>query len=127
MPQPPTVTLTDEERTTLETFVHRGKANARTLTRARILLKSAEGWSTAAFAAAFIKQAALMFADDSIGNKEAHSSSVRLGGEVRLEESPPVFGCYPGSTVDNLDEMSVSPAATLNLNFTASRGCFYGV
>lgn len=38
MPQQPTVTLTEEERTTLETFVHRGKANARTLTRARLLL-----------------------------------------------------------------------------------------
>ena len=43
MPQQPAVTLTGDERTTLETFVHRGKANARTLTRARILLKSAEG------------------------------------------------------------------------------------
>lgn len=53
MPRPPAVTLTDEERTTLETFVHRGKANARTITRARILLKSAEGWSTAELAAAF--------------------------------------------------------------------------
>ena len=53
MPQHPTVTLTSEERTTLETFVHRGKANARTVTRARILLKSAEGWSTAALAEAF--------------------------------------------------------------------------
>lgn len=53
MPQPPAVTLTDEERTTLETFVHRGKANARTITRARILLKSADGWSTSALAAAF--------------------------------------------------------------------------
>ncbi len=53
MPQQPAVTLTGDERTTLETFVHRGKANARTLTRARILLKSAEGWSTAALAAAF--------------------------------------------------------------------------
>jgi transposase len=53
MPQQPAVTLTSEERTTLETFVHRGKANARTLTRARILLKSAEGWSTAALAEAF--------------------------------------------------------------------------
>src|SRR5947209_15002255 len=42
----PAVILTSEERRTLETFVHRGKANARTLTRARILLKSAEGWST---------------------------------------------------------------------------------
>jgi transposase len=53
MPQQPVVTLTSEERSTLETFVHRGKANARTLTRARILLKSADGWSTAALAAAF--------------------------------------------------------------------------
>jgi len=53
MPRPPAVTLTEEERTTLETFVHRGKANACTLTRARILLKSAEGWSTAELAAAF--------------------------------------------------------------------------
>jgi transposase len=53
MPQQPAVTLTGEERTTLETFMHRGKANARTLTRARILLKSADGWSTSALAAAF--------------------------------------------------------------------------
>jgi DNA-directed RNA polymerase specialized sigma24 family protein len=52
MPQPPAVTLSEEERTTLETFVHRGKANARTITRARILLKSAQGWSTAELAAA---------------------------------------------------------------------------
>lgn len=49
----PVVTLTTEERTTLETFVHRGKANARTLTRARILLKSADGWSTSALVVAF--------------------------------------------------------------------------
>ncbi len=53
MSQQPAITLTNEERTILETFVHRGKANARTLTRARILLKSAEGWSTATLAAAF--------------------------------------------------------------------------
>jgi transposase len=53
MPQQPAVTLTEEERTTRETFVHRGKANARTLTRARILLKSADGWSISALAAAF--------------------------------------------------------------------------
>jgi transposase len=53
MPQQPAVNLTGDERTTLETFVHRGKANARTLTRARILLKSAEGWSSAELAAAF--------------------------------------------------------------------------
>src|SRR5689334_20928364 len=53
MPQQPAVTLTEEERTTLESFVHRGKANARTLTRARILLKSADGWSTSELATAF--------------------------------------------------------------------------
>src|SRR5690242_14470178 len=53
MPQQPIVTLTDDERTTLETFIHRGKANARTLTRARILLKSAEGWSTTELTDAF--------------------------------------------------------------------------
>jgi transposase len=50
--QQPAVTLTGEERTTLETCIHRGKANARTLTRAHILLKSADGWSTSALAAA---------------------------------------------------------------------------
>jgi Homeodomain-like domain-containing protein len=53
MHQQPAVTLTGEERTTLETFVHRGKANARTFTRARILLKSADGWSISALATAF--------------------------------------------------------------------------
>jgi transposase len=51
MPQQPAMTLTNDERTTLESFVHRGKANARTITRARILLKSADGWSTSALAA----------------------------------------------------------------------------
>ena len=53
MPHQPAITFSKEERTTLESFVHRGKANARTLTRARILLKSADGWSTSALAAAF--------------------------------------------------------------------------
>jgi hypothetical protein len=51
IPQQPAVPLTGEECTTVETFVHRGKANA--LTRARLLLKSADGWSTAALATAF--------------------------------------------------------------------------
>jgi hypothetical protein len=53
MPHQPAVTLTDDERTTLEIFVHRGKANARILTRARLLLRSADGWSTSALVAAF--------------------------------------------------------------------------
>ena len=53
MPRQPTVILTDNERTILETFVHRGKAHARTLTRAYLLLKSADGWSTSALVTAF--------------------------------------------------------------------------
>jgi Homeodomain-like domain len=53
MPRPPAVTLTGEECRTLESFVHRGRIIARTLTRARILLKSTEGWSTSELAAAF--------------------------------------------------------------------------
>lgn len=36
MPQQPVVTWTNEERAALEAFVHRRKANARTLTRARM-------------------------------------------------------------------------------------------
>jgi|SRR5215467_1386124 len=37
--------LSEEERTTVERFIRRGKANARNITRAHILLKSAEGWT----------------------------------------------------------------------------------
>ena len=37
--------LSEDERTHLEVFVRRGKANARTLTRARVLLKCDAGWS----------------------------------------------------------------------------------
>ena len=37
--------LSEDERTHVEVFVRRGKANARTLTRARVLLKCDEGWS----------------------------------------------------------------------------------
>ncbi len=39
--------LSSDERTHVEFFVRRGKANARTLTRARVLLKSDEGWTDA--------------------------------------------------------------------------------
>jgi hypothetical protein len=49
---PSPVHLTCEEQAPLEAVVHRGKANARIVTRARILLKSANGWSTAAIAEA---------------------------------------------------------------------------
>ena len=47
------VSLTKEERQLLHMFVHRGKANARTLTRARVLLKVDEGWKDQDIVAAF--------------------------------------------------------------------------
>ena len=45
--------LSEDERTYMEVFVRRGKANARTLTRARVLLKCDEGWSNGEIAEAF--------------------------------------------------------------------------
>ena len=49
----PPISLTNEERQHLYVFVHRGKANARTLTRARVLLKVDEGWKDQDIVAAF--------------------------------------------------------------------------
>jgi len=53
-----TIHLTSEERQHLEQFVHRGKANARTLTRVRILLRTDDGWSIAAITQALDVSAA---------------------------------------------------------------------
>ena len=39
------IKLTDEERTEVEGFIRRGKANARNVTRAHVLLKDREGWN----------------------------------------------------------------------------------
>ena len=41
MKHPIAVTLSDSEQASLQTFIHAGKANARTFTRARVLLKAA--------------------------------------------------------------------------------------
>jgi transposase len=46
------VTLTDEEREQLEQLLHRGTHATRKVTRARMLLKAAEGWEDQALAAA---------------------------------------------------------------------------
>jgi len=37
--------LSEDERTHVQVFVRRGKANARTIARARVLLKCDDGWS----------------------------------------------------------------------------------
>jgi transposase len=47
------IKLTEEERAEVEGFIRRGKANARNVTRAHILLKSAEGWSIERLAKTF--------------------------------------------------------------------------
>jgi hypothetical protein len=45
MKHPIPVPLCETDRASLQTFIHAGKANARTFTRARVLLKAAEGWT----------------------------------------------------------------------------------
>src|ERR1700730_15534316 len=52
------IELSEEERSKVEGFIRRGKANARNITRAHILLKSAEGWSIERIAATFEVSAA---------------------------------------------------------------------
>jgi transposase len=47
------VTFSEEDRARLTVFLHRGKASARALTRARIPLKAGDGWSDAELVEAF--------------------------------------------------------------------------
>ena len=49
----PSVALSEDERSQLWTTLHRGKSNARTLKRAQVLLKVADGWTAAESAEAF--------------------------------------------------------------------------
>ncbi|MFL5627417.1 MAG: helix-turn-helix domain-containing protein, partial [Ktedonobacteraceae bacterium] len=53
MKHPIPIMLPESERASLQTFIHAGKANARTFTRARILLKAAEGWTDQEICEAF--------------------------------------------------------------------------
>ena len=50
MGRPAPMHLSEDERDHVQVFVRRGKANARTLTQARVLLKSHEGWTDAEIA-----------------------------------------------------------------------------
>ena len=47
------IELNEEERSKVEGFIRRGKANARNITRAHVLLKSAEGWTIERIAATY--------------------------------------------------------------------------
>jgi transposase len=65
----PKLSLSETERTEAQRFVRQGKANARTLTRAWIVLKLAEGWDEAKVAETFavtqatVKNVARRFAE----------------------------------------------------------------
>jgi transposase len=50
---PPAVTLSEDERRQLWIVAHRGKTNARTLKRAQVLLKVADGWTASEIVQAF--------------------------------------------------------------------------
>ena len=52
------IELSERERTELESYLNRGKANARNIKRAQILLKSADGWSAARIVETFGSSAA---------------------------------------------------------------------
>lgn len=47
------IELTEEERSKVEAFIRRGKANARNIARGHILLKSAAGWRIERIAATY--------------------------------------------------------------------------
>lgn len=47
------INLSKTDRASLQTFIHAGKANARSFTRAHALLKAADGWSDAQICEAF--------------------------------------------------------------------------
>lgn len=53
MQHPIPVTLPEKDRASLQTFIHTGKANARTFARAYALLKASEGWTDAQICDAF--------------------------------------------------------------------------
>src|SRR5258706_11702 len=53
MNHPIPVTLSEKDRASLQTFIHAGRANARTFARAYALLKAADGWNDAQICEAF--------------------------------------------------------------------------
>lgn len=47
------VTLSETDRASLQTFIHAGRANARSFTRAHALLKAVDGWTDTQICEAF--------------------------------------------------------------------------
>jgi transposase len=81
------IVLSAEERTTLEHLLRSGKAGARKLTRARILLKADDGWSDAEIAVALdvgtatVGRTRQRFVEENLGALNEHS---RPGAQRKL-------------------------------------------
>jgi transposase len=83
------VTLSNEERTQLEHLLHSGTHATRKVTRARILLKAAEGWEDRAIAAALsvgratVERTRQRFVAEGLGALEERP---RPGSQPKLDE-----------------------------------------
>src|SRR5919202_2289541 len=83
------ITLGDEEREQLEQLLHSGTHATRKVTRARILLKAAEGWEDQAIAAALsvgratVERLRQRFVEEGLGALEERP---RPGTEPKLDE-----------------------------------------
>ena len=83
------VTLSDDEREQLEHLLHSGTHATRKVTRARILLKAAEGWQDSAIAAALavgcatVERLRQRFVEEGLGALEERP---RPGTQPKLDE-----------------------------------------
>ena len=75
--------LTDEEQQEGEGFIRRGKANARTLTRAHVLLKDAEGWTIARLSDTFTVSPATLSGSGPSGCAERQKAAAWPAGVER--------------------------------------------
>jgi len=74
------VTLTDEEKQTLEQFIGKGKTSSRSHTRARILLKAAAGLQDSAIMEALDVSASMIY--------KTRQRCVEAGPEAALKDLP---------------------------------------
>jgi len=85
------VTLTDDEREQLEHLLHSGTHATRKVTRARMLLKAAEGWEDNAIAAALsvgrttVERTRQRFVEEGLGALEDRP---RPGKQPKLDAQP---------------------------------------
>lgn len=122
------VTLTPEDQATLRTCIQQARANGRTLTRARILLKAGEGWSDAEVMRAFdvcqktIRRIRLRFSQGGVQAvlQEQHQSRRRqaLTGEQAAHLI--AIACTPAPTGHDHWTVRLLAARAVELGFVES-------